>query len=267
MSHVANSTIAQVIYANPQNCNFVRVVAELETLLARMRNTVLQTRWDCDDVVVFDIGETRIVLGWSENMKGHLPACLLVSVGPMPAAANAAQDPSHDKHCIRLVERIQSRYTPDAVLWHQLPLAIELEMVDALTDALPSIQQVLHLAAPARPVTEPAMRQRIRSVPWPANDAPHLPPCAENGLQRVRATLDPQIASSDAESVHLRLAAQAMNATLIVVWMPLGVFVMAYSLMKGKNFGFSARMMAMTGSLMAFSKTPLGQQMVAMAGP
>jgi len=270
MSNVAHSTIAQAIYANPQNCSFPRVVAELENLLSRLRNTPLRTRWDYEDVVVFDVGETRIVLGWSEDMTDGLPACLLVSVGPMPTAADPSHDPAHELLCSRLVERIQTRYAPDAVLWRQLPLAIEPELVDALIDSLPPIRDVLGANAPQDPkaAAEPAVNKpTVMLAAVPANDRPDLPKPAESELSRVRAALYPAPETvSTRETAQMRLAAQAMNATLIVVWMPLGVAAMTYSLLKGENIGFSARMVAMTGTLMAFSQTPFGQQVVALAG-
>lgn len=267
MSPVAQSTIAQAIYANPQNCSFVRVVTELEGLLSRLRNNALRTRWDYEDIVVFDVGETRIVLGWSEDQADAMPACLLVSVGPLPSAAKGAHDPAHELLCSRLVERIQTRYPPDAVLWRQLPMAIEPELVDALIDALPPIHDVLGAQPKADPA--PASPQQPASQPalTVANDTPDLPRRAERELDRVRAALYPApVAQTNAETAQMRLAAQAMNATLIVVWMPLGVAAMTYSLMKGENIGFSARMMALTGTLIAWSQTPFGQQVVALAG-
>jgi len=271
MSHVAQSTIAQAIYADPQDCSFVRVVTELEGLLSRLPNTALRTRWDYEDVVVFDIGETRIVLGWSEDRTEAFPACLLVSVGPLPSAADAPHDPSHELLCSRLVERIQTRYPPDAVLWRQLPLAIEPELVDALIDALPAIGEVLAKdAAPETGSKKFVEPKRIVSRPVAANDAPDLPKPAEDELRRVRAALYPAQdlteTETETETVQMRLAAQAMNATLIVVWMPLGVAAMTYSLMRGEKIGFSARIMALTGTVIAFSQTPFGQQVVALAG-
>lgn len=272
MSHVAHSTIAQAIYANPQDCSFVRVVTELEGLMSRLRNNVLRTRWDYEDVVVFDLGETRIVLGWSEDQTDDLPACLLVSVGPLPSGAEGAHDPTHEVLCSRLMERIQTRYPPNAVLWRQLPMAIEPELVDALIDSLPPIRDVLG-ANPAdepvpvvRPRTAAADRIKIAAPSQPANDTPDLPRRAESELGRVRAALYPTPEVSLQETAQMRLAAQAMNATLIVVWMPLGVAAMTYSLIKGETIGFSARMMALTGTVFAWSQTPFGQQVVSLAG-
>lgn len=312
MSPVAQSTIAQAIYANPQDCSFVRVVTELEGLLSRLRNNALRTRWDYEDIVVFDIGETRIVLGWSEDQTDDVPACLLISVGPLPTAADVPNDPAYETLCSRLVERIQTRYPPDAVLWRQLPLAIEPELVDALIDALPPIGDVLdtqgkakspapppdsaetsaqaekpdtapketgtqpRLVRPALQKTNSANTAKTGPAHTPAglqaaNDSPDLPKRPERELDRVRAALYPPdpakaVAHDDVETPQMRLAAQAMNATLIMVWMPLGVAAMTYSLIKGEKMAFSARMMALTGALAAWSQTPLGQQVAALAG-
>ncbi len=267
MSDVAQSTIAQAIYANPQHCSFPRVVAELESTLSRMRNMPLRTRWDFENVVVFDIGATRIVLGWTEDTSDALPACLLVSVGPLPSAASTGHDPEHEVLCSRLVERIQGRYAPDAVLWRQYPAVIEPELVDVLIDSLPSIHDVLR-ADCASHTGSPTTFIPFMPAAMAANDQPDLPPPDTSELNRVRAALYP-VAMADApalETAQMRLAAQAMNATLIVVWMPLGVAAMTYSLVKGEKIDFSARIMAVTGVMVAFCQTPLGQQVAALAG-
>lgn len=270
MTKVAHSTIAQAIYADPQKCSFVRVVTELEGLLSRLRNSTLRTRWDYEDVVVFDLGETRILLGWSENRADEAPACLLVSVGPLPSAEGRPQDVSYELLCSRLIERIQTRYPPDAVLWRQLPLAMEPELVDALIDAIPLSDDILGPQTAPKPsaaVRDPAV-QRLALLP--ANDTPHLPVQADTELRKLRAALYPELETPGPvvvpETVQLRLAAQAMNATLIVVYMPLGVAAMTYSLMRGGTIGFSARMMAVTGTVIGWSQTPIGQQVAALAG-
>ena len=68
-----------------------------------------------------------------------------------------------------------------------------------------------------------------------------------------------------AYSTQMRLAAHCMNATLILVWAPLGAAVMTYTVLKGENMRLSARMMAVTGTLFALAHSPVGQTMAAMA--
>jgi len=270
------STIAQALYADPRCVNFARVVGELETLLTRLRNSTLRIRWDCEDVVLFDVGDTRSALGWSDDTAAGKAGSLLVSVGPMPGAAPAVTDPAHEVLCSRIVERIQTRYPPDAVLWHQMAAPMQADLVDALFDALPPLNEVLpaqpvqivgssETAAGPEPVALRPGRQIVLAPPPPVIDRTDLAKPRDADLHRLRAALypDPDVPP---ETVQMRLAAQAMNATLIMVWLPLGATVMTYSLLKGTGVTFSARAMGMTGALLALSHTPLARQIAAMAG-
>ena len=103
-----------------------------------------------------------------------------------------------------------------------------------------------------------------------ANDRPDLPRTRVGELARVRAALyavDPEAAAvAERPSNQLRLAAHAMNATLIMVWPPLGAAVMTYSLLKGEDMQLSARLMVLTGLFATAIQSSMGQQMVAMAG-
>ena len=56
-----------------------------------------------------------------------------------------------------------------------------------------------------------------------------------------------------------------MNATLILVWAPLGAAVMTYSVLRGENMRLSARMMAVAGTIFALANSPVGQTVAAVA--
>lgn len=87
-------------------------------------------------------------------------------------------------------------------------------------------------------------------------------------LTQVRDALHRQN-SMDASAVlstPMRLAVHALNATLIVVWAPLGAAVMTYSLLKGEDLTLSARLMVLTGLIATAIESPFGQQMAAVAG-
>ena len=102
----------------------------------------------------------------------------------------------------------------------------------------------------------------------PANDLPDLPRARQQEIARVRAALymvDP-LAALPPPSTQMRLAAHAMNATLIVVWAPLGAAVMTYVLLKGEDMKLSSRMMVLSGLFATALQSPMGQQMAAMAG-
>ena len=78
------STIAQLLYPDLQTLDFARIVAELDTVLLRLRGGEVEITWDCDDLVTFDVPETRILLAWTETGTRGSGGCLTVSVGPNP---------------------------------------------------------------------------------------------------------------------------------------------------------------------------------------
>lgn len=325
------STIAQLLYTDTDALDFARIVSELDTVLRRMRGKEVDIQWDCDDLVTFDLPETRILLSWSEADKRGIGACLTVSVGPAPRAAAARGGTNHDVLCSRLVERIQGRFAAESVLWHQEAGPADADVVDRLVDRLPhigeanlpSIDSILDMlsradldmaALQARPPHPRSIKsdelslmamapgaESLRSDgknegedgvtlrvmdagkadladdgQGAANDVPDLPRQRNAELTRVRAALyaEPEtvvagMAPADGEQVvystQMRLAAHCMNATLILVWAPLGAAVMTYSVLRGENMRLSARMMAVAGTIFALANSPVGQTVAAVA--
>jgi hypothetical protein len=291
------STIAQLVFADPQPLNFARVVGDLHTVLSRFRGTNLRIEWDCEDIATFDLDEARIMLAWNDQPGKGYSACLTVSVGPLPyAPPNADLQAGHESMCSRLIERLQARFPATAILWHQSDQLITSDFLDELVDRLPALMELFPFQEPdwmADAITEPApapqqdaariqpeappplpprapaprrsIRRRKASV---ANDSPHLPRMRNIELSRVRAALyDPVESEADKPaSSQLRLATHAMNATLIMVWLPLGAAVMTYSLLKGEDIHLSARLMVATGTIVGLVQTPFGHTVAAMAG-
>jgi len=312
MHNPALSTIAQILFESPSTLNYARVVAEMKQVLTRLKPDQLSITWDCDDLVFFDLAETRIALGFADLAEGRGTSCLSVSVGPRPGKAAPAADAAYDVLCSRIVERLQTRYRPIAVLWHQSEAVINADLLDRLTDALPAPEKILppieglinplwdaaeateaaqgstrtigRFPEPPQRSTlngmgtpglsEPAAAFAARPTVPPANDAPTplIPHSAE--LARLRDALYPEAAPQptpvpqDAPiSTQMRLTVHALNATLIVVYMPLGAAVMTYSLLRGENIRLSGRLMALTGTLLAFAHSPFGQSVAsAVAG-
>ncbi len=295
------STIAQLLFADEKSLDFARIVSELDAVLIRLRGPDIRIAWDCDDLVTFDMPDCRILLAWAEVGVRRPGGCLTVSVGPSPMDQAAPSRIEHDVLCSRLVERILMRFEPSAVLWCQVPGAVDSEVVDDLADTMPEI------SAPLPPVdsildsltktdlqiaTRNSEARRIRSLaplprattpqtvapPQPAkaaqpdkpqavaNDRPHLPKPRNAELARIRTALyPPETADAPAYSTQMRLAAHCMNATLIVVWAPLGAAVMTYALLRGENMQMSGRLMAVAGTFFAIAHSPVGDTMVAMA--
>lgn len=318
VAHLGLSTIAQMLFADGKAIDFARIVSELDSVLTRLRGKEVCITWDCDDLVTFEMPDTRIVLAWAEGGPHRAGGALTVSVGPGSTVVGDPSKNEHDVLCSRLVERILMRFEPSAVLWCQIEGPVDADMIDELTDAVPEIASALppvesildtltktdlriatrnnenrrirslstpplsakpKPAKPAPEATKPAKTAADKKVtlkpnpvkPKPmvaANDRPRLPRTRSAELARVRLALyPPKEAEPDkpAHSTQMRLAAHAMNATLIVVWPPLGAAMMTYSVLRGENMQMSARLMAVAGTFYALAHSPIGQGMVAMA--
>ena len=292
------STIAQVLFEPSSTLNYARIVAELESVLTKLKPEALTTTWDCDDLVFFDLAETRIGLGFSEFETAPIASCLTVSVGPRHAARVTA-DAGFDVLCSRIVERIQTRYLPLAVIWNQTAEEISADLIDRMTENLPVMVESLppidgllgplwraaHAAAAASGVTRMILAEAPAALPPSAFAAPdrlphhpiHLRPdvaLAANDmapaalrhapdLARTRAALF-QAEQADAPmSTQMRLAVHCLNATLIMVWMPFGAALMTYTILKGEDMRLTGRIMALTGTFLALAHSPLGHSVAA----
>ena len=276
MSQPGLSTIAQLLYLNEHSIDFARTVAELEGALSRIQPDRVKVAWDCDDFVCFDIPGTRIQLAWAEvDMRGY-KACLSVSVGPGGVSARGF----HEDMCSRLVDRIKSRFDPVAVLWCQTEGPIGSDVIDDLLTTLPHLnrdlpdidtvvialsRQEAELSAQIAPA--PKSRRPHRTTPRPVAANDHLDRLAPQGrdLDSVRRALYPPDSRRQAYSVQMRLAVHCLNATLILVWTPLGAAMMTYSILMGENLPLSSRVMAITGTFLALAQTRVGETMAAVA--
>lgn len=125
-------------------------------------------------------------------------------------------------------------------------------------------------SATARARARAKARASARTTPLSeiANDRLTLPHPHSRELARLRDALyqaDPEEIPAPM-STQLRLTAHALNATLILVWAPLGAAVMTYSLLKGEDMKLSARLMVLTGLFATAIEGSMGQHMAALVG-
>jgi hypothetical protein len=320
MSVETTSMIAQLLFTEHPELNFAHVVGELDAALAKCPATVRSLTWDCDDVAVFDLDGSRVVLAFSDDLTGAYAACLTVSVGHGPARNLSTALASRRNALSRMItDRLSGRYDIDEILWHEATMPVTAEVIDELIEKLPrvggqvrtedtddtpdaevspfgeiaEVAEVERLMArmedeletrsttprivPVHPATAEIASLARPSQPRPAplsagavaNDRPHLPASRDNELSRVRAALyPPEPAPVEVEdtrpSTPLRLACHAMNATLIVVALPVGAAVMTYSVLRGEDMKFSARVMMLTGTLLTIGQLPMGQHLMSM---
>ena len=294
MRSTPKSTIAQLLFARQPLPNFAAIVGELDTALDRCPAERRRLSWDCEDVAIFELDDMRVVLGNSEAPGNGYLACLAIAVGPNTAdAPQTALTRRHEGLCRMIADGVQQRYPVEAVLWHEAEGPVTSDTLDALLDALPNrtdldrleckIEIVAGTEVPAAP--QPAVlaaRARIATAtaraanqPEPdattaaANDIPDLPRLFVEDLRRVREALYPEeaegyVAPPDRGALARRLAAHAMNTTLIMVSLPVGGALLTYSVLRGEDMRLTGRAMALTGFAMGFMQTTFGQQIAAM---
>lgn len=97
-----------------------------------------------------------------------------------------------------------------------------------------------------------------------ANDTPHVPHPMLEEMKLLREALYAEEAAPRAQglSVQLRLACHAINATLIVIALPVGAAMMTYSVLRGENINTSARMLAIIGMAVGLQHSPVGQHIM-----
>ena len=261
------STIAELLFLQSPNLNFARLVADLDAVLARFHDKERQLTWDCEDLASFDMPGTRIVLATAENPRPGVAASLTLSVGPshLPPRLNAApkrRHPAvrHEALCSRLVERVQARLNPAAVFWHECDHPVTAEVIDSLAYAkLKSSQRT----DPDHKIFAPLDEGNLDDVGapgfQPSNDSPDIPLPRDPELSRLRAALYPveDMPAPYLVSPQMRLAAHTMNATLIMVALPVGAAMLTYSVLRGENMRLTSAALVATGLASSLFQNPV----------
>lgn len=272
------STIAQLLCYQTLPLNFAKLIGEVDKILEQNLDCPFKVTWDCDNVASFDVPGSRILLAWSEAPGRGLSGVLTVSAGPSPTLGKPVMRPDYDAVTQMLVDDLSSRVGVSETLWHRMACHMSPEWVELLVDALPdrpdapqSAPVVIDLQA-VRTETKPRHVRRIQPTRAPMLElvqTTHRPSeramPVDPDLLRLRAALYED--DDDARpSVHMRLAVHAMNATLIVVWLPLGAAAMIHGMVRGEDMRLASRLMVLTGSVGALMQTPMGQNVAALAG-
>lgn len=274
-NEVQQSVIAELVFIEEPPINFARLVADLDSVLARLHAKDRQLAWDCEDVAIFDMPGTRIALAYNDSPRAGIKATLTLSVGPShlppPPTEGEPVSARHDALCSKLVERVQARLKPDAVFWHESDTLVTVEVIDSLSTPMPLAKprrtpnHPIHTPPDINGVYENYQSTQQRPSVRPQRPAPRG---RDRELGRLRTALYPDfdLPVVQKTSAQMRLAAHTMNATLIVVSLPLGVAVVGYSLIKGDNMRLTAHMLVLTGCVSALWQTDWAQQMAALGG-
>ena len=266
------TTIARLLYPKLPDLDFARLVADLDGALSARASPERNLTWDHEDVAILDFGSSRVALSLADGLGGDAPAAITVTVGYGPATGLDARLAQRQSMLARLIaDRIAGRFTPLRVVWSESDAMATPELLDILNEPAAVLDSPASKPGPmpARPrrvsrFAEPSDLQPILArleatlaarragqpepVAGAANDSPDLPRQPLSSLASVRSALyagpeDLKVAPSPI----IRLAAYTLDATLMVVALPVGAAMMTYSLGRGANLQESARMLALCG--------------------
>jgi hypothetical protein len=288
MSMMQNSTIAQFVFDRDTVLDLSVLVKELDLALQHSGAGQRTITWDCDDVALLDVEQSRFALSYGEPAAPDQPRSLMISVGPSPGSQTDSFDRQrHEALCHLIADRLKIRFEPDQTFWHNVKGPVTADLIDDLFDRLPEFD-----ATPKRPIdlrseptralrafpeTEPvsfaekalavkaAKAERARvldgaekaaTIPEAANSLPPIlrPPRTELGRVRAALYAEPEPQESKAQTTRMRLAAHTMDTTLMLVFLPAGAAMLTYSVLKGGNVNASARMMAVTCTILGLSQ-------------
>lgn len=292
-----DSTIAQFVFDHDPALDLPLLVKELDSALQRSGAGRRMITWDGDDLVLLDVEGARFTLSYTGDGNGN-PASLMISVGPgIGGLADPADRRRHDELCHLIAARLKARFSPGRMLWHQVTGPVTPDLIDDLFDRLPDFDvtqkpaatqvrseaakvlgafpesedlKTVSFAEKARAIkaakTEHARATRLAKsaqAPDPANSQPDIRRSINPEMARLRAALYPDPTPGAAQqNVKLRLAASTMDMTLMVVFLPAGAAMLTYSLLKGGNVNASARMMALTCSILGLSQLPFAHSLI-----
>ncbi|MFT4151195.1 MAG: hypothetical protein QM656_13435 [Paracoccaceae bacterium] len=124
-------------------------------------------------------------------------------------------------------------------------------------------------AVAAAPLPHPRHPRRLHPAaadlpePLPTGEIIELQP-RDPDLIRIRAALYPpeEEASPPRQSIQMRLAVHSMNATLLVVLLPLGAAMTTYTLLRGADMRITGRAMALAGFGLTVAKLHMVQALI-----
>ena len=149
MQDATISTIAQLLFSQRTILNFASLVADMDQSLPNTPGQSHSLTWDHEDIAMFDHQGSRITVAYADDLPGLFPACLTVSVGFNGVAHPEAGFAKRQKPLARMiVDRISSRYPPDAIYWHKSAEVVTSTLVDELIEALPARPEAEIVAVP-----------------------------------------------------------------------------------------------------------------------
>ncbi|HVG49484.1 MAG TPA: hypothetical protein VM899_15275 [Rubellimicrobium sp.] len=260
----SKTTVGQLFYPVRPSLNFSRLVADLDNALAGCGAGERKTTLERDGLAVIDAGASRIAVALTEILDTAGATAITVTVGFGPEDDGDARLARRQAVLARMIaDRLAARSAPAETIWSESQEIATPEFLERSIAGLATWRRAL-----SEGTTERArLREGLSRHFIDAQDIPRL-------VARVDATLDARrtgwdgtaVLAAEADlppvdlmgfdevaaetkppSAALRLAAHLIDATLMVLLLPVGATMMVYSLTRGANLTTSARALAITG--------------------
>lgn len=249
------TTIGQLVYASPPAIDLGRLAADLDSALAGCNAGSISVASHENGHSIIDVGASRVGIAVAAGLDRTGAAAVTVTVGHGPSPKGEASLARRQSVLARLIaQRIASRFPPIETIWSE-------------TDevATPATFQRLREQLIERCRIQGELRAQTararRSLPRPGLEASDV----ARMFAQFEATLDARRTGrpglpGDAQGENgcatpeeptaplLRIAAHVIDATLMVVALPVGAAMMVYSLSRGADLNTSARALAISGT-------------------
>jgi hypothetical protein len=264
------TTIGQLVYRSMPPLDFERLVVDLDAALVGADAGRLRLVEDGGDLALLDLGAARVGVALVRGLDAKGAMAVIVTVGYGPNPRGDASLARRQSVLARLIaDRITARFVPLETLWSTseevatpATFARLREELVARRRAQNEAQAERARARRARPMTglEPGdvarMFGRLESA-LAARRSGRAEPVgrssSEDGEPSARAADEPET-----KSAPIRLAAHLIDATLMIVALPVGVAMMIYGLSRGADLHNSARALAISGTGIGLLQTAGG---------
>ncbi len=255
---VPRTTVTQLLFVSAAKFNFAHVVQVLQTLLTDLGHGPAQVTWDCDEAVSLRTDKVTVLVGCGDGLPVLAAQHLTFVLAPVEGCAriSKAEAAQIQRLDTALTDAMTKRYRPDRVIRAQSELPPHADLLDTLARSLmattlaeQSVADRFHGFRGA--VSDAEVLDCMGRMPlFPGQSPKKGRPKSRGSIWSPATARDlPQVRRSAAPetSLAMRIATQAFNLTLAVVWLPLGVVLLAHACLHGSDLRRSAQAMVLAG--------------------
>lgn len=278
------TTIAAACFATPPALDFQSFADEVAQALGASQMHRVSVSRGYEDLAIFDLDGARLSLAYCDitmepdlaDAAPDVAAVLVVAVGSNACgdASGAAATPLFDNRytiCAGLIDRVEQMRKADMLIWLEENRDFNQNVFDTLLDGItckpePARAIFPDLAAqedlqPTHPTQYGATHKRQSTEMARIREALYLKDPGADSPPHARPLARPR----DMPLPH-RLTIYTINATLMVIALPVGAAVMTYCALGRESLSVAARAMALTGAAMGISQLDAMQGLLAFMG-